>query len=179
MTMPAHLRFVATRMTDPVAASLVADVQAEYVQRYGGADVGGNDGDEFAGARGAFFVLWSESGDGETEAVGSGAWRWHDVPPHLAADLTAAGVRMPAVDRVVELKRMFVRAPHRRRGYARHVLAALEVEARLAGAQVVVLETGTEQPEAMALYGSAGYVPVTVFGPYADSPLSRAYAKVL
>lgn len=178
MTLPTGLRLVPTAMTDTIAAALVADVQAEYVQRYGGADVGGNDPDEFTGERGAFFVLWSEAGE-RAEPVGTGAWHWHDVPASLAADLAAAGVRMPAVDRVVEFKRMFVRAAYRRRGHARHVLAALEVEARTAGAQVVVLETGTQQPEAIALYEAAGYVPVTVFGPYAHSPLARAYAKVL
>ena len=100
VTLPPVLRLVPTAMTDSIAAALVADVQAEYVQRYGGTDVDGNDAAEFAGERGAFFVLWSEAGDGETEPVGTGAWRWHDVPAGLEADLAEAGVRMPAVDRV-------------------------------------------------------------------------------
>lgn len=174
MTLPADLRLEQVALTDEIAVVLVEEVQQEYRQRYGGPDVGGNDADEFAGGRGAFFVLF-----GEAEPVGTGAWRWHDVPARLAADLADVGVPMPAVDRVVELKRMFVRAPYRRRGYARHLLDALEDRVRQAGARVVVLETGIRQPEAMALYEAAGYVPVTVFGPYAGSPLARAYAKVL
>lgn len=43
----------------------------------------------------------------------------------------------------------------------------------------MVLETGTEQPEAIALYLSAGYTPVEGFGHYRWSPRSRYYGKRL
>jgi hypothetical protein len=43
----------------------------------------------------------------------------------------------------------------------------------------VVLETGLAQPEAIALYASAGYLPVEGFGHYRDAPLSRSFAKDL
>jgi ribosomal protein S18 acetylase RimI-like enzyme len=59
------------------------------------------------------------------------------------------------------------------------VLAELERTAAAAGLQRVVLETGTEQPEAIALYTSAGYAPMPAFGAYASSPTSRYYAKPL
>ena len=59
------------------------------------------------------------------------------------------------------------------------MLAELERTAAAAGHEVVVLETGTEQPEAMALYVSAGYHPIDGFGHYAGQPLSRAFRKQL
>ncbi len=55
---------------------------------------------------------------------------------------------------------MFVPAGHRGRGFARAVLAELERIAAAAGRRRTVLETGTRQPEAIALYTSAGYTPV-------------------
>ncbi|MCW2711581.1 MAG: GCN5-related N-acetyltransferase, partial [Marmoricola sp.] len=38
---------------------------------------------------------------------------------------------------------------------------------------------GIRQPEAIALYESAGYTPVPGFGFYKDAPLSRCFAKTL
>ena len=82
-------------------------------------------------------------------------------------------------DGSVEVKRMFVRVEHRRRGHARRMLAALEQWARHEGHRRVVLETGLAQPEAIALYRSAGYRPIDGFGHYKDSPLSRSFARDL
>jgi hypothetical protein len=48
-----------------------------------------------------------------------------------------------------------------------------------AGRRRIVLETGTMQPEAIALYTSAGYEPMPAFGAYADSPTSRYFTKPL
>ena len=59
------------------------------------------------------------------------------------------------------------------------MLAHLEATARDGGAEVTVLETGTAQPEAMALYESSGYVAVAKFGHYRDYPSSRCYGKRL
>jgi ribosomal protein S18 acetylase RimI-like enzyme len=59
------------------------------------------------------------------------------------------------------------------------MLAHLEDTARASGAAVMILETGIEQPEAIALYESAGYEPVEKFGHYAWSPKSRCYGKRL
>ncbi len=59
------------------------------------------------------------------------------------------------------------------------MLAHLEATARTAGADVMILETGTAQPEAMALYEAAGYQRVEPFGYYRDEPLNRCYARVL
>ncbi len=43
----------------------------------------------------------------------------------------------------------------------------------------MVLETGIEQPEAIALYLLAGYEPVEGFGNYKWSEKSRYYGKPL
>jgi hypothetical protein len=42
-----------------------------------------------------------------------------------------------------------------------------------------VLETGVRQPEAIALYESAGYDAIEPYGFYKNAPLSRCYAKDL
>ncbi|MBD0324285.1 MAG: GNAT family N-acetyltransferase [Aldersonia sp.] len=79
----------------------------------------------------------------------------------------------------VEIKRMFVRAAHRGRGYARAVLAELERTAAAAGHGRAVLETGTRQPEAIRFYEREGYLRVPNFGPYAGAAESVCYAREL
>lgn len=78
-----------------------------------------------------------------------------------------------------ELKRMYVVPEHRGRGLSRRLLAAAEDAARELGYRTLWLETGTAQPEAMVLYASAGYHLIPNYGPWADSPLSRCYARAL
>lgn len=156
----------------PDAMRLVAQVQAEYVVRYGGADETPLDPLMFEPPAGSFFVGYVDVGAGE-EPVASGAWRSHVDHPDLVS-LAAAGVR-----RTAEVKRMYVAAAHRGHGYAREVLAHLEATAAASGAEAMVLETGTAQPEAMALYESSGYEAIAPFGHYKDAPLNRCYAKRL
>jgi GNAT superfamily N-acetyltransferase len=147
---------------DPVVQRLVAELQQEFVVRYGGPDTTPLDASMFEPPAGAFFV-----GSVDSLPVAMGGWR-------LRSDVHALGRRTPA-----EIKRMYVVPGCRGRGFARAVLARLESTARHAGADVMVLETGQEQPEAIALYESSGYVPVDGFGIYRDSPLSRYYGKPL
>ena len=146
----------------PDAMRLIAEVQLEYVARYGGEDETPLDPVMFDPPRGSFFVGYLG-----TEPVASGAWRRRD-------DVEALGTRATA-----EIKRMYVASAHRGRGLARAVLAHLETTAAAAGAEAMILETGTKQPEAMALYESSGYVRVTPFGHYAAYPSVRCYGKRL
>ena len=74
---------------------------------------------------------------------------------------------------------MYVIPAARRRGIARALLDHLEDEARTLGATRLRLETGLHQPEAIALYASAGYVETEPFGHYAGAPLARHLAKNL
>jgi hypothetical protein len=59
------------------------------------------------------------------------------------------------------------------------VLTALEAEAVRRGWTLLKLETGTEQPDAMALYERHGYQRIPNFGHYADSTLSVCYERAL
>lgn len=155
-----ELRRVAFTHTD--VGVLVGEVQAEYVVRYGGPDETPLDPSVFDAPGGAFFVGYL-AGD----PVAMGGWRFRD------------DVRPFERSAVTEIKRMYVAPRARRRGLARQVLAYLEVTAREAGSEVMVLETGIEQPEAIALYTGAGYEPVAAFGHYAASPKSRHLGRVL
>jgi GNAT superfamily N-acetyltransferase len=82
-------------------------------------------------------------------------------------------------DGVAELKRMFVVPEFRGCRIATDVLCALEAEARALGANRVVLETGIRSPEALALYGRAGYQEIAKFGPYVASSISVCMGKDL
>lgn len=139
----------------PAAATLVAQVQQEYVARYGGPDEAPVDPDEFGPPDGRFLVGYL---DGEPVACG-GIRR---LDPHTA-----------------ELKRMYVVPAARGRGLSRVVLGALEDLARRLGCRRVVLETGLRQPEAIRLYETSGYQPIEGFGHYAGEPLSLSFGKAL
>lgn len=99
--------------------------------------------------------------------VATGGWRSMDEDGEGYADGDA------------ELKRMYVVPGVRGRGLARRVLARLEEDARAAGRRRMVLETGTRQPEAIALYLSSGYEPCGKFGLYRCHENSRCFAKPL
>jgi GNAT superfamily N-acetyltransferase len=78
-----------------------------------------------------------------------------------------------------EIKRMFVAASVRGTGVSTAVLRAIEDEARAMGLERLVLETGTEQPDAMRFYEREGYTRIENFGPYAGSAISVCYARDL
>ena len=59
------------------------------------------------------------------------------------------------------------------------VLRELERHARHRGLTRLLLETGTEQPEAMRFYAREGYRRIDNFGPYAGEPLSVCFAREL
>jgi GNAT superfamily N-acetyltransferase len=157
------------RYSHPDAQRLVAEVQQEYVIRYGGPDETPVDDEEFSPPRGRFFLLRPAAG---TPAA-MGGWRMVDIPGSSAPGPD------PAPAAVAELKRMYVVPAYRGRGFARAMLAHLEATAGAAGACWLVLETGTRQPEAIELYRAAGYIPVPPFGHYADQPGSVHLGKPL
>lgn len=63
-------------------------------------------------------------------------------------------------DTTAELKRIWTAATHRKRGYGKLVVAELERVAAQRGYRRIYLTTGPRQPEAVALYLSAGYLPL-------------------
>jgi GNAT superfamily N-acetyltransferase len=139
----------------PVGRELVGELLAELAARYGGPDPDEPSPIDLAPPRGAFFVVWVDG-----TALGCGGVRAFDGD-------------------VGEIKRMYIRPTARRRGLARVLLAALEERACDLGYVRLVLETGTKQPEAMALYESFGYELITSYGLYKDYPESRCYGKTL
>ena len=64
-------------------------------------------------------------------------------------------------------------------GLARAMLAHLERTAADAGIAALVLETGTAQPEAIALYESSGYARDPGLRLLPRAPLSRCFGKLL
>lgn len=160
-TAPIRLERVA--LTHPDALVLVEQVQQEYLRLYGTPDEAPIVAEVFDPPDGAFFVGYLD----DDRPVAMGGWR-------RRRDVRAFGITNTA-----EVKRMYVVTGCRGQGHARRVLAHLEETAAAAGVKAMVLETGTRQPEAMALYESCGYQQVPGFGHYRDSPLSRCYARVL
>ena len=160
MTAPtdARVQVRASTYGDADVVALVAEVQAYYVEIYGGEDATPMTPEEFEAPEGTFVVA-----DVDGEPVACGAFRRHEG---------ANGV-------VAEIKRMYVRPAHRHRGVARAVLVDLEVRARAAGYARVVLETGERQPAAIAFYTGAGYTEIEPYGFYHCSPLSRCFGKDL
>jgi GNAT superfamily N-acetyltransferase len=65
-----------------------------------------------------------------------------------------------------ELKRLVTVAAARGRGVGTMLIRAVEADAAAQGATRVVLQTGTKQPEAIALYEKLGYEPIAAYGPY-------------
>jgi GNAT superfamily N-acetyltransferase len=159
---PDELRIEHVRFTHVDARLLDDEVQAEYVVRYGTPDRTHVDPAQFEVPVGAFYVGYREA-----TPVAMGGWRFR-------TDVSRLGSQ-----RAVEVKRMYVAPAARRGGLARLMLAHLEATARTAGADVVLLETGTSQPEAMALYESSGYERIEPFGYYREHPSNRCYGRVL
>ncbi|MFF7974064.1 GNAT family N-acetyltransferase [Streptomyces sp. NPDC007905] len=152
------------RFDHPDAVKLNDEVQAEYHLRYGdGGDATALDAADFDPPRGVYLIAYDE----HDRPVATGGWRSQDSNGEGNEDGDA------------ELKRMFVVAEMRGLGLARRMLTALEEDARAAGRVRMVLETGTKQPEAIALYTSCGYEPCTKFGYYRHYEESRCYAKQL
>lgn len=146
----------------PDAELLTAEVQQEYIRRYGDVDITVMHPEHFVPPQGVFVVAYLDGAP-----VACGGWR--------AKDSGGAGLE----DGDAELKRMFVVPTARGKGLARAVLRHLENSAAEAGRVRAILETGTEQPEAVALYASEGYLPITKFGVYRDSPQSICMGKPL
>ena len=139
----------------PDAAALRAAQRVELTERYGTPD--SEPGPAPTAADTAVFLV---ARDADGAPVGCGGLR-------------------ELGDGIGEVKRMFVVPARRRGGVASAVLAALEAEAAGRGWTRLRLETGTEQPDAMAFYERHGYRRIPNFGHYADSTLSVCYERAL
>lgn len=156
-----ELRVVDDMVDSAVGAALVDAQGRELLRRYGvpedriGTAIDDLTSEHLAPPDGVFLVGWV--GD---LAIACGGVRRHEATTG-------------------EVKRMYVAPEHRGRGHARVLLRALEGRARDLGYVRLVLETGTPQPEAMALYEREGYARVAPYGYHREAPQVRCYAKDL
>ena len=79
-----------------------------------------------------------------------------------------------------EVKRVVVLESARGQGVASLLMAEIEAIAARGGASRVILQTGDQQPEAVALYSKLGYTRIPVYEPYAAAiPFSLCFEKRL
>ena len=148
-------------LDDPRARGLWDEQQAELAERYGEPDLD----EDFADRLPPDDLLASFlATDAAGQPVGTGLARWSPYD-------TGAGS--------VEVKRLYVRPAHRGHGHSRVIMGAIERAAVGAGAVRIVLETGVEQPEALALYERIGYSRFPGYGLYKGDTRSICFSKEL
>jgi GNAT superfamily N-acetyltransferase len=147
-----QVRFVATTHDDALAQPLLAELAVEYAERYGGTpDV---------------HLSWLPVPAEELAAPDGGVL----IGVLQGVPVTGGAFRRFDAD-TAELKRIWTDRAHRRRGYARALLAALEAETTARGYRRLYLITGNRQPEAEALYDATGWTrvaakPLPNWGPF-------------
>ena len=138
---------VAVPFTDARAQSLWNEQQLEMARRYDDAEAPVD-----LSPHSVFVSLLGLDAHGDP--VGTVAARWS--PAHGPG--------------IAEIKHLYVVPEHRRSGYARVLMGALERAAERMGAIQLVLETGTAQPEAISLYQRIGYDRITPYGQWVGHP---------
>jgi putative acetyltransferase len=154
-------------LTSEIASALIATLNAELSALYPepGATHFSLDPSEVALGSGTFVVARLDG-----RPIGCGALR--SVRDRELVRELGRGVG--------ELKRMYVAREARGKGIGRALLDRLEGEARTLGLTQLVLETGTRQVEAIALYRRAGFKEIPPYGEYAaSSTTSVCMAKEL
>lgn len=147
-----EIRITEEPFDGPTGSALLAAQARELAERYDGSPVPGlTPTSELT-----VFLVARDARSGE--AVGCGALLAH-------------------TPETVEIQRMYVTAPARRRRLGREILIALEREAALRHFVTVRLATGDRQPESIALYESGGYRPTPGWGEHAGDPRVRCYER--
>lgn len=143
-----NITIVRGALTDDASRALITELNAELSELYPepGANHFGLTPEEVGEGRGAFLVVYLDG-----KPVGCGAVRLIDAETG-------------------ELKRMYVAPAARGTRLGRRLVDALEAEARALGARRLVLETGTRQHAALALYRATGFRDIPLYGEYLSSP---------
>jgi GNAT superfamily N-acetyltransferase len=144
-------------LDSPSGEQLLAGFVQEITSRYPGwsSTIGPSaNPDEFVGDRGCFLVAYL-----------------------TGTPLACGGVKRLDHD-CGEIKRLYVVPGGRGKGIARQILASLENKARHLGCMRVCLDTGNNQPEAVALFRSAGYREIGDYNanPYASYWFEKSLA---
>jgi phosphinothricin acetyltransferase len=147
------LSIEATAADSADARTLIAELDAEIARIYPGAPIHGLTPAELDDRRVAFLVA------------------------RVAGQPVACAAMRELGGGIGDIRRMYVRPAFRGRGIARAMLGALERDARQRGLDLLRIETGDGQPEAIALYRSSGYLPIPPFGEYVGNPVSRCFEK--
>lgn len=134
-----RLQFVRVAQDDPLARPLLAELADEYAQRYGRTP--------------EFHRTWLRIPSAELASPDGGLL----VGVLDGVPVTGGAFRRYDAE-TAEFKRIWTDRGHRRRGYAKVLLAVLEAEAAARGYRRVYLVTGSRQPEAEAMYHAAGYI---------------------
>jgi putative acetyltransferase len=148
------LRLVRTTFTDPRFKKLVGDLDAELALRDGQAHLFYDQYNSIAGIDHAVVAFEDD------EAVGCGALRTHGQG-------------------CMEVKRMYVVPGSRGKGIATGILAELEGWAGAMNIEKCILETGKNQPEAIALYLKNSYRRIPNYPPYVGIDNSVCFEKYL
>jgi GNAT superfamily N-acetyltransferase len=77
----------------------------------------------------------------------------------------------------IEIKRMYIHPLARNKGLATMILRELETWSSILGYKNCILETGINQPEAIALYEKNGYHRIPNYGPYIGVDKSYCFGK--
>jgi putative acetyltransferase len=101
------------------------------------------------------------------------------VVAYLDGIPVGCGAIRPIDAEVTELKRFYVELAHRQQGIAKRILVFLEAQAKTLQFKTIVLETGTEQPEAVSFYEKHGFLTIEKFGEYVDCESSLCYEKAV
>lgn len=101
----------------------------------------------------------------------------HVIVAYDADTPVGCGAIKHLADDAMEVKRMYVTEDRRGRGIAGQILSALEMWAAELGYTKCLLETGTKQPEAIALYKKSGYTIIPNYGQYAGVENSVCFEK--
>lgn len=155
-----------------VATALVAELLAEINERYAH-EIEAMTPEELAAEDAEY--LAEVTPEMVARPLGVFLVAWIDGEP------AGCGALKPAPDlaTTAEVKRMYTAPTARRRGVSRVVLERLEEVSRELGYEQLQLETGTEQPEALALYESHGWHRIAPYGRYKDSASSVCFGKHL
>jgi GNAT superfamily N-acetyltransferase len=154
---------------DPRGVALRAAMDAEITPRYA-ARLAETTAADRAARLGAFFI-------DPTTMLGVYLAIDEDGTPIGHAALR----RLPVGEGVAwELKRLVTLPAARGRGVGALLIAAVEADAVARGAERIVLQTGDQQPEAVALYVKLGYRPIPAYPPYAGVlPEGLYFARTL